>query len=148
MRTVHLSRISCENMPNMTPLVDVVMVILIFLMLAGTFAGKTRFLMSHSLIARSRSRPNDGIDLDVMISRAADGGYIVHSGKIITQSSNVLTTELTNQRRAFERAGTDLKEVPVVLHPTSKVRYDQVIEVYQAALKAGFSRVMFAKSVS
>src|SRR5438270_3526601 len=39
-------KIHYDSGPNMTPLVDIVMVILIFLMLAGSFGGVTNFLTS------------------------------------------------------------------------------------------------------
>ncbi|MCS7034356.1 MAG: biopolymer transporter ExbD, partial [Phycisphaerae bacterium] len=39
-------KVSYESGPNMTPLVDIVMVLLIFLMIAGTFAGQERYLVS------------------------------------------------------------------------------------------------------
>src|SRR2546423_14060754 len=40
-------RVHYDSGPNMTPLVDVVMVILIFLMLAGSFAGAEHYLVSN-----------------------------------------------------------------------------------------------------
>jgi biopolymer transport protein ExbD len=41
-----------EAGPNMTPLVDVVMVILIFLMLTGKFGGQEHFLVSKTPITQ------------------------------------------------------------------------------------------------
>src|SRR5437870_4869845 len=40
-------KVHYDSGPNMTPLVDVVMVILIFMMLAGTFGGTDWFLTSN-----------------------------------------------------------------------------------------------------
>ena len=40
-------KVHYDSGPNMTPLVDVVMVILIFLMLAGTFGANEHFLTSN-----------------------------------------------------------------------------------------------------
>ena len=40
-------KVHYDSGPNMTPLVDVVMVILIFLMLAGSFAGAEHYLVSN-----------------------------------------------------------------------------------------------------
>ncbi|HET6246821.1 MAG TPA: biopolymer transporter ExbD [Tepidisphaeraceae bacterium] len=150
MRAPALLRNRGEITPNMTPLVDVVMVILIFLMLAGSFAGTTRFLRAKNGIVQTcadRQRTG-GIDVDVIISPTDDGGYIIHAGKIITEDASVLTRELSGECNAFTAAGTDVKQVSVVLRPSSRVRYDQVIEVYQAAMRAGFSQIKFARANS
>src|ERR1700759_1489165 len=40
-------KVHYDSGPNMTPLVDVVMVILIFLMLAGSLVGTERYLVSN-----------------------------------------------------------------------------------------------------
>ena len=47
MRIRGAKQVHYDSGPNMTPLVDVVMVILIFLMLAGSFAGAEHFLVSN-----------------------------------------------------------------------------------------------------
>src|SRR5438132_14403425 len=47
MRIQGAQKIHYDSGPNMTPLVDVVMVILIFLMLAGSFAGAEHYLVSN-----------------------------------------------------------------------------------------------------
>src|SRR3954468_9590610 len=46
MRLKGAKAVHYDSGPNMTPLVDVVMVILIFLMLAGSFGAASRFLPS------------------------------------------------------------------------------------------------------
>src|ERR1044072_3199586 len=45
-------KIHYESGPNMTPLVDITMVILIFLMLTGSFVGSEHFLASNMPISR------------------------------------------------------------------------------------------------
>ena len=46
MRITGTKKVHYDSGPNMTPLVDVVMVILIFLMLCGSFGGLEHFLAS------------------------------------------------------------------------------------------------------
>ena len=53
MRLKGAKQVHYDSGPNMTPLVDVVMVILIFLMLAGSFGGETTFLVSKQGIKKS-----------------------------------------------------------------------------------------------
>src|SRR5687767_11953834 len=45
-------KVHYDSGPNMTPLVDVVMVILIFLMLAGSFGATTHYLTSNLPISK------------------------------------------------------------------------------------------------
>ena len=47
MRIGGAKKVHYDSGPNMTPLVDVVMVILIFLMLAGSFGGVEHYLTSN-----------------------------------------------------------------------------------------------------
>ena len=46
-------KIHYDSGPNMTPLVDVVMVILIFMMLVGQFIGAEHYLVSNLPISQS-----------------------------------------------------------------------------------------------
>ena len=48
MTTSGAKQVHYDSGPNMTPLVDVVMVILIFLMLAGSFGGSSHFLVGKT----------------------------------------------------------------------------------------------------
>jgi hypothetical protein len=47
MKLTTSKKIHYDSGPNMTPMVDVVMVILVFLMLAGSFAGAEHYLVSN-----------------------------------------------------------------------------------------------------
>src|SRR5213596_1437115 len=47
MRIQGARKVHYDSGPNLTPLVDVVMVILIFLMLAGSFAGAEHYLVGN-----------------------------------------------------------------------------------------------------
>ena len=48
MKITGAKKVHYDSGPNMTPLVDVVMVILIFLMLAGSFGGVEHYLVSNA----------------------------------------------------------------------------------------------------
>src|SRR5437762_14167338 len=53
MRIQGARKVHYDSGPNMTPLVDVVMVILIFLMLAGSFTGAEHYLISQAAYSKS-----------------------------------------------------------------------------------------------
>src|SRR3954453_22990895 len=93
-------KIHYDSGPNMTPLVDVVMVILIFLMLCGSFVGSEHFLVSNLPISQSGSGsappppvfiPDEPIEIRVD-SRGVS--FIATAGKIQTDNPIALTEQL------------------------------------------------------
>src|SRR5436189_4477836 len=91
-------KIHYDSGPNMTPLVDVVMVILIFLMLCGSFVGSEHFLVSNLPISQSGVGsmppppgfiPDEPIEIRVDSRGAGAGGgagFIAIAGKIQTDN--------------------------------------------------------------
>ena len=152
-----------DSGPNMTPLVDVVMVILIFLMLAGSFAGATRYLMDKQKIhpkgtgqpQHREIKPQDiEIDLDVLVDSsypandptAKPTGYIAKwpPGEGTAVKPNEPLVSVTNDEAAVTAAlaeklrkfGGNPDNVQVVLKPANGVPYKYIVRVYQAALNA------------
>src|SRR6201986_971875 len=60
MRIRGAKQVHYDSGPNMTPLVDVVMVILIFLMLAGSFGGAEHYLLSTTPLTKGGVGNNKG----------------------------------------------------------------------------------------
>ena len=139
--------------PNMTPLVDVVMVILIFLMMAGSFAQGGWFLQSTTPIkakggAKAQVAPGTIPDepLEVRIDNAADGFRVLAGDIRSVGDREQLRAALEKKLRQFEGTGITRDKVQVVLMPGRNVRYENVIAVYEAAQRAGFTKVGFATS--
>ena len=142
-----------DSGPNMTPLVDVVMVILIFLMMAGSFTQGGWFLQSTVPIkakggAQAEVKPGTIPDepLEVRIDNAADGFRVIAGDIRATGDREQLRAAMAQKLAAFEAAGTSKDKVQVVLMPGRNVRYENVIAVYEAAQRAGFTKVGFATS--
>src|SRR5450432_738215 len=79
-------RIHYNSGPNLTPLVDVVMVILIFLMLAGNFGVAEHYLVSNVPIEAKGSGtpppPGSPVPTKFTITVSNEGGYyIARAGK-------------------------------------------------------------------
>ena len=137
----------------MTPLVDVVMVILIFLMLAGSFSANERYLTSKSIATGggAAQEPPPGTIPDeifeVQILPDANYGFRVLAGDISSQgqtpSREWLYGKLTAKKAQFDKAGTPVDQIQVVLAPSRTTRYDHIALVYEAALKAEFKKVGF-----
>jgi len=154
-------KVHYDSGPNMTPLVDVVMVILIFLMLTGTFAVGEHFLQSNLPLTRkggglstpsnvppdepleirvdSFSRPGaDGLTVDMWIARA--GGWVVQN------SPEQLAAQLTKVREQLNNAGTSTDKIQVQINPGERTKYKHLVEVYEAALEAQFQKVAFTSA--
>jgi biopolymer transport protein ExbD len=142
-----------DSGPNMTPLVDVVMVILIFLMMAGSFTKGGWFLQSTVPIkakggAQTAVPPGHIPDepLEVRIDNAADGFRVLAGDIRSSGDREQLKAALAQKLAAFEAAGQTKDKIQVVLMPGRNVRYENIIAVYEAALRAGFTKVGFATS--
>ena len=139
-----------ESGPNMTPLVDVVMVILIFLMLAGSFGGAEHYLTSNIPLTQkglSSAPPPPGWvpdePLEIRVDPIGDG-FRATAGRIRASDAATLTAQLATMREELNRAGTATNKVQVVISPSKNVQYDHLIRVYESALNAKFEKVAFA----
>jgi biopolymer transport protein ExbD len=139
--------------PNMIPLVDVVMVILIFMMLVGQFGGMEHYLVSNLPYSESGlggAKPPAGSvpdePLDIRVDSPSPEVWVAQVGKIRTSDMAQLTTQLRTMREDLNRAGTSNDRIQVVISPGRQVKYDYLIGVYQAAMDAEFEKIAFAKS--
>ena len=146
-------KIHYDSGPNMTPLVDVVMVILIFLMLTGSFAGSEHFLMSNLPLSDKGAGgapvppgyiPDEPID--IRVDSPTPDKFIATAGQIRTDDPQVLTSALRTMRLKLNAAGKPDDKIQVKIGPGKRVKYRYLIEVYEAALRAGYTKVAFATS--
>lgn len=143
-------KVHYETGPNMTPLVDIVMVILIFLMMAGSFGGAEHFLTSNIPLSQkglSNAPPPPGWvpdePLEIRVDSAGDG-FRATAGRIRASDAAALTAQLMTMREQLNRAGTPTDKIQVVISPAKNVQYDHLIRVYESALNAKFEKVAFA----
>jgi biopolymer transport protein ExbD len=143
-----------ESGPNMTPLVDVVMCILIFLMMVGTFALAEHYMLQKATqlaAATSESaappppdfRPDDTTDIRLNMPPTGDR-FIASIGSKRTSDPAELATEL---RRIFEQlqgAGQKKEDLKVIIRPSGDVKFEYCMAVYEAASSAGFESITYA----
>ncbi|HSV13835.1 MAG TPA: biopolymer transporter ExbD [Tepidisphaeraceae bacterium] len=142
-----------DSGPNMTPLVDVVMVILIFLMLAGSFGGVEHYLVSSTPVTKTGGGANTSVVPDeVQYTITVDSPmglsdrFVVRAGDLVTSDMDKLTAALVRKRKEFNAAGTATDKVQVIVAPGRTVKYKFLIDVYQAALSAEFTKVSFQQA--
>jgi biopolymer transport protein ExbD len=142
-----------DSGPNMTPLVDVVMVILIFLMLAGSFVGAEHFLVSNLPLSQggagSAELPAGFIPdepLDIRVDMPTSDRFLATAGQIRTDNPQVLTEQLRRMREQLNAAGQATDKIQVKISPGKNVKYKYLIAVYEAAMRADFTKIAFATS--
>ena len=140
-----------EAGPIMTPLVDVVMVILIFLMLAGSFGVSERFLASQVPIHGKGTGgvpPPPGwtppIQLNVRVADNGNAGLVGERGQFTDPEA--LRQALIARVNQFKAEGRNVKDVEVVLFPGENTKWEHLLPLYDASLRAGVEKVAFAQT--
>ncbi len=131
--------------PNMTPMVDVVMVILIFFMASATFAGAEWFLKAgipKEGGAESSKQPGDTDPLALPPARF-EVMLVVEGGRTIARGQGVGESDMASlPARLMELAkGVTAEEVVLIIRPEAGVPYADVIRAHDAAAQAGIKKV-------
>jgi biopolymer transport protein ExbD len=118
---------------NLVPLIDVMMVILIFLMISTTYSKYTELQINlpSAQAERQLDRPNE---ITVLVN--AQGQYVVNRSAVPFRTVEQLADEM-------RRAGAGLKEPVVVITADAAATHQSVIRVMEAARIAGLSQITF-----
>jgi biopolymer transport protein ExbD len=157
MKTKDAQKVHLESGPNMTPLVDVVMVILIFLMPAGGFGGAEHYLVSKLPMQDeggpadpTAPRPFDNQQLDIRVdgSAAVDSPnrWTARFGNVTTADPVELSRGLKEKRDQYNSGGMPTDQLQVIINPNGLVKWQSLVQVYQAAMDAGYTKIAFSKT--
>ena len=119
---------------NLIPLIDVLLVILIFLMVTTTYARFSE-LKINLPTSGAEQTPNKPTQIEVIVD--ASGNY---------QINDTLLTQVTPEALANslkQAAGNDNDPV-LVINADAKATHQSVINVMEAARQVGMSRITFA----
>lgn len=118
---------------NLVPLIDVMMVILIFLMISTTYSKYTELQINlpSAQAEKQLDRPNE---ITVLVN--TQGQYVVNRSAVPFRSVEQLADEM-------RRAGAGLKEPVVVITADAAATHQSVIRVMEAARIAGLSQITF-----
>ena len=119
---------------NLIPMIDVLLVIIIFLMLTTTYS-KPAELKINLPSADAEKRLERANEISVVIG--ANGQYLLQRKPVQFRNVATLAEEL-------RRAGAGMKEAIVVVNADNHANYQAVIRVMDAARQAGFGQVVFA----
>lgn len=150
MRMKGAKQVHYDSGPNMTPLVDVVMVILIFLMLAGSFGGSEHYLASTVPITENGTgNVNDAVPKTISYHINVDGEGLHFSARVedgqTFSDAKTLASFLKGKLELYKQNGSKPDDVQVIISPGRTVKYLYLIQVYEAALDAQFTKVAFGQ---
>ena len=118
---------------NLVPLIDVMMVILIFLMISTTYSKYTELAITLPT-AESERQPERSNEIQVLVN--TQGNYVINKNPVPFRTVEQLTTEL-------RRASAGLKEPVVVISADAATTHQSVVRVMEASRLAGLTQITF-----
>ncbi len=118
---------------NLVPLIDVMMVILIFLMITTTYNRYTELAINLPS-AEADKQPERATEVSVLVN--AHGQYVINRRPVPFNGVDALATEL-------RRAAGAAKEPVVVISADAQATHQSVIRVMEAARVAGLTQITF-----
>ena len=118
---------------NLVPMIDVMLVILIFLMITTTYSKYTELQINLPTadVAKQPERPNE---VTVLIN--AQGQYAINRTPIAFSNIEQFSS-------ALKSAAGELKDPVVVISADAKASHESVVRVMWAAQTAGLDRITF-----
>ena len=125
---------------NFIPLIDVLLVIIIFLVVSTTFS-KFSELKINLPTAEASPQDKDIDRIDIVVT--SDNQYIINNKKLSENSINEISKELR-----ILKSKINTQDLPsVVINADAMSNHQSVINVMEAARLSGLNRVTFATQV-
>jgi biopolymer transport protein ExbD len=128
-------RVREEPEINLIPMIDVLLVILIFLMITTTYSKLSGLEIN---LPTADAPPSQEQPQEINVAVLANGDVTINNQPIAVKDDSGLAAAM---KRAVPADG---KEPVVIIHADAKATHQSVVDVMQAAQQAGLSRVSFA----
>lgn len=113
---------------NLTPLIDVVFLLLIFFMVSTTFTKETHLQID---LPQASAEPVEAKLLVIDIAITADGQYSVNEQALVN-------AQLETLKRAITRASRNREKLPVMISADAQAPHQAVVTAMDAAGQLGF----------
>ena len=123
-----------DNGINLTPLIDVVFLLLIFFMVTTTFTKETRLLITLPE-ANGEHAEETAQTLELLVN--AEGNYAVNG-------QNLINREIKTIMAALQDASGGNVEMPLIITADAQASHQAVVIAMDAAGQLGFSRLNIA----
>ncbi len=127
-------RSSEEPEINLIPMIDVLLVIIIFLMLTTTYAkfSGLEINLPTADASKQNEQPNE---IDVSVTAG---------GQVLVNKSPLAVADVASISEALRRAAGAQKEPIIVINADAKATHQSVVDIMQAAQSAGYPHISFA----
>jgi len=119
---------------NLIPMIDVLLVIIIFLMLTTTYA-KFSGLEINLPTAEANKQPEQPNEIEVAVTAA---------GQVLVNKSPLATADVNAIADALRRAAGNRPDPVIVINADAKATHQSVVDVMQGAQTAGYPHISFA----
>lgn len=118
---------------NLVPLIDVLLVILIFMMVTTTYSkfGELKITLPEASAEKPPQQPNP-----INVTVDAQGHYMVNNSAVSSNTVDALSLEL-------RRAAGDQKDPVIVINADAKSTHQSVVNVMEAARVSGYTHITF-----
>lgn len=120
-----------ETEINLTPMLDVVFLLLIFFMVSTTFTKESHLTIDLPE-ASTNAKATEQESLEILIS--STGEYSINNKKLINQQFNTL-------KRGLEKAMDGRSKLPTIITADAKAPHESVVKVMDAAGQLGIVNV-------
>ena len=119
---------------NLIPLIDVLLVIIIFLMLTTTYSrfSGLEINLPTADASKQAEQPNE---VNVAVTA---------TGQVLVNKAPLATAEVRSISEALRRAAGDRKDPLIVINADAKATHQSVVDIMQAAQTAGYPHISFA----
>jgi len=125
---------SDEPEVNLTPLIDVVFLLLIFFMVSTTFEHQSRIQIELPEATAEATKPDDE-SLEIIID--AQGRYFLGEQQVVN-------TELKTLKGAISKVVGGREGLPVIIRADAKTPHQAVITALDATSQLGLTRISLA----
>jgi biopolymer transport protein ExbD len=119
---------------NLIPFIDVLLVVLIFLMLSTTYSRFTELQVNLPSADAEASKARPG---EIIVAVSSDGRYTINRKPVDGRNVDRLTAELIS-------AAAGKPDTMVIISADALAAHQAVVNVLDAARRAGLSRLTFA----
>lgn len=119
---------------NLIPMIDVLLVILIFMMVTTTFSqiAELQINLPSADAEKQVQKPSE-----IVVGVDASSRYVINRVPLVSPDVDALST-------ALRRAAGDQPDPVIVINADAQATHQSVINIMEASRMAGYSRISFA----